>query len=63
MTKFYIDEEADLIAGQDVTLQTAWDLMPEHVRNKITLNRLLLFFPNHIQMIKKLLINNETSHA
>lgn len=63
MTKFYIDEEADLIAGQDVTLQTAWDLMPEHVRNKVTLDRLLLLFPEYVQMIRKVLITNESVHA
>ena len=63
MTKFYIDKEADLIAEQEVTLQTAWDLLPEHVRGKVTLDRLLLLFPEYVQMIKKLLITNETIHA
>ena len=63
MTKFYINEEADLIAEQEVTLQITWDLIPEHVRNKVTLDRLINAFPDYIQMIKKLLINNETLHA
>lgn len=63
MTKFYIDKEADLIAEQEVTLQNTWDLMPEHVRNKVTLNRLIKAFPNHMQMIRKLLITNEPVHV
>ena len=63
MTKFYIDEVADLISEQHVTLLTAWDLLPEVARNKLTLNRLIKAFPNHMQMIRNLLITNETVNA
>ena len=63
MTKFFIDEAADLKAEQEATLLTTWDLLPEHVRGKVTLDRLLLLFPEYVQMIKKLLITNETIHA
>ena len=42
MTNFYIDDEADLIAGQEITLLTTWDLLPEHVRGKVTLNAQLI---------------------
>ena len=63
MTKFYIDEAADLIAEQHVTLLTTWELLPEVARNKVTLNRLIKAFPNNMQMIRKLLITNEPVHV
>ena len=63
MTKFFIDEEADVIAEQEVTLQTAWDLMPEVVRNKVTLDRLINAFPEYVYMIRSLIITNEPVHA